>query len=241
MSDRCWVRGWLSGLVAVWVFAAPASAQGFIAGVVTDSATGAALDLVRLQAVDSTGRIGARANSDESGRFRLGPLAARTWTVSAYQVGYDAIRLNRVLVADGQTTRIQIALHHRPPLVDPIVVTARRNAEASLDAPASISVVDREQIEERIVATPFDHLTGQPGMDCASKGLMQRTCAARGSRSASSGALLTLIDGRYAALPAIGFNIPYLMPSSMDDVEQIEIVRGPAGAVYGPNTERGVV
>lgn len=241
VSDRCRVRGWLSGLVAVWVFTAPAGAQGFITGVVTDSATGAAVDLVRLQAVDSTGRIGARANSDESGRFRLGPLAARTWTVSAYQVGYDTIRLDRVLVADGQTTRIQIALHHRPPLVDPIVVTARRNAEASLDAPASISVVNREQIEERIVATPFDHLTGQPGMDCASKGLMQRTCAARGSRSASSGALLTLVDGRYAALPAIGFNIPYLMPSSMDDVERIEIVRGPAGAVYGPNTERGVV
>ncbi len=241
MSDRCWIRGWLSGLVAGWVFAAPAGAQGFIAGVVMDSATGAAVDLVRLQAVDSAGRIGARANSDEHGRFRLGPLAARAWTVSAYQVGYDTIRLAAVPVADGQTTEIQIALHHHPPLVDPIVVTARRNAEASLDAPASISVVDREQIEERIVATAFDHLTGQPGMDCASKGLMQRTCAARGSRSASSGALLTLIDGRYAALPAIGFNIPYLMPSSMDDVERIEIVRGPAGAVYGPNTERGVV
>lgn len=241
MTDRCRIRSWLSGLVAVWIIAAPAGAQGFIAGVVTDSATGAAVDLVRLQAVDSAGRVWARANSDENGRFRLGPLAAGTWAVSAYQVGYDTIRLARVPVTDRQTTALQLALHHRPPLVDPIVITAARSQEASLDAAASTTGIGREQLEERIVATPFDHLTGQPGIDCASKGVMQRTCAARGSRSASSGALLTLIDGRYAALPAIGFNIPYLMPSSTEDVEQIEIVRGPAGALYGPNTERGVV
>lgn len=241
MTDRCRIRGGLSGLVVVWILAAPAGAQGFIAGVVSDSATGVAVDLVLVQAVDSGGRVRARAESNSDGHFRLGPLQAGTWTVLAASLGYAPVHLPSVRVGDGQTSEIRIVIRHLPPLVDPIVITDTRAPEASLDAPASISVVDREQLAERIVATPFDHLTGQPGIDCASKGVMQRTCAARGSRSASSGALLTLIDGRYAALPAIGFNIPYLMPSTTEDVEQIEIVRGPAGALYGPNTERGVV
>jgi outer membrane receptor for ferrienterochelin and colicins len=75
----------------------------------------------------------------------------------------------------------------------------------------------------------------------ASKGLAQRTYTARGSRSASSGSFLTLVDGRDQTIPSIAFNIPYLVPSGSADVDHIEVVRGPAGAMYGPNTERGVV
>jgi len=48
------------------------------------------------------------------------------------------------------------------------------------------------------------------------------------------------VDGRDQTLPSIAFNIPYLVPASSSDVDRIEVARGPAGAIYGPNTERGV-
>ena len=112
--------------------------------------------------------------------------------------------------------------------------------ETCLKAPAATSVVTREQVEQQITATPIDLLTGVTGMDVASKGLAQRTYTARGSRGASTGSFLTLVDGRDQTVPSIGFNIPYLVPAGSADVDHIEVVRGPAGAIYGPNTERGV-
>jgi len=155
-------------------------------------------------------------------------------------VGYAPRQLSGVVLGDTGAVEVKIVLDPRPVPAADIVVTASRQPQVSLQAPASTSVIPAERVQEQVTATPVDLLTGVTGMDVASKGLGQRTYTARGSRSASSGSFLTLTDGRDVTLPSIGFNIPYLMPPGSADVDRIEVVRGPAGAAYGPNTERGV-
>jgi outer membrane receptor for ferrienterochelin and colicins len=120
-------------------------------------------------------------------------------------------------------------------------VSASRRAETAIGAPTAASVVDRDRVRETTALTPIDHTRNETGMDFASKGLIQHTFAVRGSRGVTSGALLTLTDFRYAALPSLGLNVSYLVPLQDDDIERIELVRGPAAALYGPNSSRGVL
>ena len=90
-------------------------------------------------------------------------------------------------MADSQEIVLRLELTSRPVPASEIIVTASREPQIVLEAPASTSVVTREQVEQQITATPIDYLTGVTGMDVASKGLAQRTYTARGSRGASTG------------------------------------------------------
>lgn len=227
-------------LAAFLFAAAPLLAQGGVSGTVTDSSTGAPVLGATVRALGADGKAAAGTLTDAHGHFVLRPLAGGEWTVAVARVGYAPVDVQRVVVPDSGTVTVAIVLAPRPVPASDIVVTASRQPELALTAPAATSVVQREEVEQEVTVTPVDYLTGEPGMDVASKGLGQRTYTARGSRSASSGSFLTLTDGRDMNLPSIGFNIPYLMPGGSADVDRIEIMRGPAGAAYGPNTERGV-
>jgi iron complex outermembrane receptor protein len=80
-----------------------------------------------------------------------------------------------------------------------------------------------------------------PGVDVASKGMTQTSVVARGFSSVQSSALLTLTDYRSAGLPSLRYNIYNFIPIPTEDIEHIEVVRGPAAALYGPNCDRGVL
>jgi len=216
------------------------SAQGRIHGLVTDSATGDPVLGATVHALDPSGAAVRGTRTDLHGQFTLQPLGPGRWTVSVARVGYAPRQLSGIRLRDSGAVEVRIVLDPRPVSAADIVVTASRQPQVSLQAAAATSVIPAERVQEQITATPVDLLTGVTGMDVASKGLGQRTYTARGSRSANSGSFLTLTDGRDVTLPSIGFNIPYLMPPGSADVDRIEVVRGPAGAAYGPNTERGV-
>ena len=53
--------------------------------------------------------------------------------------------------------------------------------------------------------------------------------------------MLTLTDGRMANVPSLRLTAYNVIPVSFEDVEQIEVVLGPASALYGPNAHAGVV
>lgn len=227
------VAGWL-------ITAAPLLGQGAIVGTVSDSASGAPVISVLIRAVGPGGQVASSTSSDGRGQFRLAPVPSGMWVVTAARIGYAPLRGAGTTVADGRESTVRLVMAARPVPASDIIVTASRQPQVMLDAAASTSMIPREQIEQQVVATPIDYLTGVTGMDVASKGLAQRTYTARGSRGASTGSFLTLVDGRDQTIPSIGFNIPYLVPGGAADVDRIEVVRGPAGAMYGPNTERGV-
>ena len=221
--------------------AAAAAAQGgSITGNVSDAESGRPLRNARVRAVGAAG-LAAEVFTAPNGRFRLSVLPEGTYTVTVALVGYEPRRVSRVHVGSGEPAVTSVALRPLAEALNPVVVSATRSREKVLDAPASISVVEARVIEERPTITPVDHLRGIPGVDIASTGLMQSNVVTRGFNNVFSGQLLTLSDNRYAFVPSLRLNAPWLMPSTNEDIERIEVLLGPAAALYGPNSATGVM
>jgi iron complex outermembrane receptor protein len=70
---------------------------------------------------------------------------------------------------------------------------------------------------------------------------VQSNIVARVFNNAFSGALLTLVDNRFASVPSLRINVPALLTTTNDDIERMEVVLGPAAALYGPNSANGVL
>ena len=222
--------------------ASPAVAQVTrIHGFVTDSSTGAPLAQVKVEwtPAASRSRPSLTSYTDDGGRFTVA-LTPGAYGVTLRRVGYAPARLERVDVTGGDfDLRVRLAAVGVP--VDPVVISASRTEQTQLDAPASTSVIERDAVAADLRFNPFEQIRELPGVDYSAKGLLQNTFEVRGSRGPNSGAMLMLTDSRYAELPSIGFNVSYLVPTTREDIDRIEVVRGPAAALYGPGAPRGVI
>lgn len=125
--------------------------------------------------------------------------------------------------------------------LDAVVISASKRKERVLDAPASVSLINSEKIENTAAISATDNLKNIPGVDVMPTGLVSQNVAVRGFNNIFSGGMLTLVDNRIGSVPSLKVNAFQLLPSSNEDIEKIEIVRGPGSALYGPNASDGVM
>ena len=85
------------------------------------------------------------------------------------------------------------------------------------------------------------YLKGLKGVDFTASGVNNYSISVRGFNSSFSSRLLTLTDGRVASIPALRVVNYSTVPQSSKDIESIEVVIGPATALYGANAHSGVV
>lgn len=123
----------------------------------------------------------------------------------------------------------------------PIVLTASRLEQSPLDAPAAVTVIDREMIAASGFTEIHDLLRLVPGFLVAQWAAGSPTIANHGLGDAYNGRIKVMIDGRTVNSPLRGNTNWRELPVRVDDVERIEVVRGPNGAAYGVNAFQGVV
>ena len=210
--------------------------QGTIGGQVIDAETGGPLAAATVEARGQGGRQG----SNEEGRFTL-TVSPGTHSVVVTLIGYETARVDGVEVVAGSTTELNIALRSRALMLNPVVVTVSRRQEKALDAPASVSIVSSDEVARIAAVTVADHVATLPGVDRAQTGLTQSNVVARGFNNVFSGALLTIIDNRYARIPSLRFNSYSMFPTTDLDIDRIEVSLGPGAALYGPNAASGVM
>jgi iron complex outermembrane receptor protein len=228
--------------VATTFLSSSAMAQGgTIAGKVTGGEGNSPVQGARVQAFASNGQVAAAVLTRDDGTYRISNLAAGSYNLLVSRLGYSQKRVEGVAVGAGATVTRDVQLTAVITELNPIVTTASRKPEKALDAPASISVVDVREIQERPSVTVADHLKGLPGVDIQSGGIAQSNIVARGFNNAFSGSILTLQDYRFAAVPSLRVNIPFLLTATNEDIERIEVLLGPASALYGPNSANGVL
>lgn len=222
-------------------FSTGASAQtGTIAGRVTDPDGGRPIVGVAVRALTATGSTAAAAMTNEAGQYRISVLPG-TYTVSARRVGYGAVEQRDITVSDGATAEVDLAMTAVAFELDVNVVTAGRVEQKATEADAHTEVVTAKVVEERPTLTPVEQLRSVPGVDYAGTGIQGGNVVVRGFNNVFSGAMLTISDYRYATVPSLRVNTPYLIPTPNEDVGQIEVVLGPGAALYGPNAANGVM
>jgi outer membrane receptor for ferrienterochelin and colicins len=222
--------------------AAPLLAQaGSVTGKVTDASTGQPLGDANVSAI-SAGSPAQTTRTSADGAYRLSGLPAGTYTVTVTKVGYQLRRMPNIDVSNGATVTLNTALSSTATMLEAQVVTATRSVpEKALDAPASISVIPSERIEERPAITVADHLRSTPGVDISRGGIAQANIVSRGFNNAFSGAMLMLQDYRFAGVPSLRVNVPFLFTGTNEDIDRMEVLLGPASALYGPNSSSGVL
>ena len=186
------------------VFAVPVLAHGqtgAIAGRVTDSTSAEPLVGATVRAVSGLTTAGS-AIAGEDGSYRITNLQPGTYDLSVTRLGFLARRVTGVRVTDGGTTQVDIRMSEIVTQLNPAQITAGRQEQKVLDAPASITVVETREIAQRPSVTVADHLKGVPGVDINAGGIAQANIVARGFNNAFSGALLMLQDYRFAAVPS---------------------------------------
>ena len=124
--------------------------------------------------------------------------------------------------------------------LEEVVVTATTREASLQTAPASVSIVDREELMLRAAVDLAQALQGEAGVQISGVGQSRNGVSLRGMHIEHT---LFLLDGRrIASTNAIiahsDFELTWLPPAA---IEQIEVVRGPLSSLYGSDALGGVV
>lgn len=209
---------------------AAAAARGAIAGKVVDDhgqpVAGATITF------DGGGAI-----TDADGAFAIADAPAGPHTLAVDAFGFASASVDVRAPAAGVT----ILLHGADAPGEEIIVVGSRTPEKRLDAPVTVEVVGAHDLATAAGPTYLSALSRVKGIDFSDAGLLDQRISARGFATQFNSRMLTMIDGRLAMLPGNGLPQGTLLPATSLDMKSVEVVVGPASALYGPNAHTGVI
>ncbi len=120
----------------------------------------------------------------------------------------------------------------------PIVVTATRTAQTADETLASVTVINRQDIERQQARSVQDLLRGVPGVNIANNGGPGKSTSVF-MRGTNSDHVLVMIDNIKVGSATLGTTAFQNIP--IEQIERIEIVRGPRSSLYGSEAIGGVI
>jgi iron complex outermembrane recepter protein len=121
------------------------------------------------------------------------------------------------------------------------VTTVSKRAQPLSAAPAAVTVITSEDIRRSGMTNVPDLLRSVPGLHVASIDSNTWAITARGFNGQFANKLLVMIDGRSVYTPlfsGVYWDVQDLM---LEDIDRIEVVRGPGGTLWGANAVNGVI
>ncbi|MFI5257100.1 MAG: SusC/RagA family TonB-linked outer membrane protein [Gemmatimonadales bacterium] len=240
-------RAALLGALAFCRVDAQAS-QGTVTGRVTDAASGQPIASAQVNLVNTS--IGALTN--DQGQYTIRGVSVGTYAVRALRVGFAEQR-GTVRVSAGQSTTLDLAMKAVAVTLNPVVTTAT-GEQRRVEVGNSIAQVNAAQIvATKAVENMADLLTSRaPGVQ-----VIPGTQIGAGSRirirGTSSLSLsndpIYIIDGirvegttGSSSLSVGGTNPSRINDINPEEIESIEVVRGPSAAtLYGTSAANGVI
>jgi vitamin B12 transporter len=205
-----------------------------ISGIVTDPLGSVIADAqVGAASIPAAGSP-TRSVSTGDGRFNL-TLPPGRYRVTIARDSF-ATAEQEITIAAGETRELQVRLALEP-LSSKVVVTSQTLPLDAESSPAPLTILTREQIDQRVATSLPDLLATQPGFS------LGRTGPEGGSASlfldgGNSNYTKVLVDGVPANIPGglIDFS-----NFTLDNIDKIEVVHGAESALYGSDAMDGVI
>jgi iron complex outermembrane receptor protein len=121
------------------------------------------------------------------------------------------------------------------------VTLAGRKEQTLLEAPAAIYVITQDDLHRAGVTSLPEALRLVPGMQVARSGASVWAITARGLNDRFADKLLVLIDGRSVYTPLFSGVFWDVQDTLIEDIDRIEVIRGPGAALWGANAVNGVI
>jgi len=121
------------------------------------------------------------------------------------------------------------------------VVTASKTAQSPLDAPNSTSIITEQDIRLSGITKIPELLRRLAGVDIMETTGSQTEVSLRGFNQRMSNKVLVLVNGRSVYIDLLGTTFWGALSIGVEDVERIEVVRGPGSALYGADAFNGVI
>lgn len=126
-------------------------------------------------------------------------------------------------------------------LLEAQVLSVSKKEETVAQSPAAIYVVTSEDIMRSGVTNIPDALRMVPGVHVAQADSNSWAISIRGFNSVLANKLLVLIDGRTIYNPVFGGVLWEAHDLMLEDIERIEVIRGPGGTLWGANAVNGII
>ncbi len=121
------------------------------------------------------------------------------------------------------------------------VVSASRIAESPLDAPNSTTTITAQDIRLSGITDIAQLLRRVAGVDVITHAPGHTDLAIRGLATRQANKVLVLLNGRTLRIDFLGSPFLSILPVNVQDIDRIEVIRGPAAAVYGADAFSGIV
>ena len=124
---------------------------------------------------------------------------------------------------------------------EPVTTSATGSPQRATEAPADMQIISADEIRRSGETSIPGILQRVAGVDVLNFSAGQSDVNVRGYDQSSSPRLLVLVNGRQVYLDHYGMTIWATIPVQLDEIRQIEVVKGPGSALFGFNAVSGVV
>jgi len=121
------------------------------------------------------------------------------------------------------------------------VTSVTKTQQKISDTAAAVYVITQEEIQNSGATNIPDLLRMVPGMDVGQINSNTWAISARGFNGRYADDLMVLLDGRSIYLPSFGGVYWDVLDVPLEEIERIEVIRGPGGSIWGANAVNGVI
>lgn len=223
-------------LIILYFFITYGFSQSVIKGKITDNETGEKIPNVNISLNKNIGTV-----SDVSGNYSISDISNGKYEISVSYIGYEKI-VQKIEISENKEYFFDFKLIKSDIETEEVVISATKTYNYVKNIPARIDIIKPVQIELTASQTVDDYLSSLSGvMVNKTFGIFstKSQVTMRGFSGKDQGRVLMLVDG-IPSNKADGGSVNWNLINS-DNIERIEVVKGPGSSLYGGNAMGGFI